>query len=390
MKIYPKFSINIFFLSVVMPKIVAYSSTINPLKIKLPSKHTQKPLIPNTNSFQDSNEEIMPSRTSYKPLYPLESIFNFAAKLTSSSIDSKKAPALTTEISTTTPRTQSSSLFSKNQFQFSKSILKKDGASKDELNKLTMVHPVMPSPAKVTTSNFVVHLNPTALPSRDTIFKYNNIHPVTQSYKDLVKATTASLSMTSSINKEENAQDTKISSLKLLLNQFSSMTKGFPSDDFKKPLALASTTNQKDVNSNFKQSRKRRRKNKHRRSKAKILGCGNFVCLLQKYELLKTFRNGVQDGFFLETQKIKLPKKHKQCKSFKCWIKKFTITKNSDGFLLKLKSSEKAVNIKEDSKDSDDWSFHRPLDVTDIFQSSPTKSPEDQETRTEEISQHNL
>ena len=116
MKIYPQFSINIFFLSIVMPKIVAFSTTINPLKIKHPSILTQRPQIPKTHSVEESDEESVPSRTSYKPLYPLESIFNFAAKLTESRIGREKIPALSNEISTTTPKTQSSTLFSKNQF----------------------------------------------------------------------------------------------------------------------------------------------------------------------------------------------------------------------------------------------------------------------------------
>ena len=106
-----------------------------------------------------------------------------------------------------------------------------------------------------------------------------------------------------------------------------------------------------------------KKKKRHLRNKSKILGCGNFVCLLEKYELLKTFKNGEQNGFFLETQKVKLDKKSKKCKSFKCWVKKFTITKKTDGYLLKLNNkntNNKAVNKNSNANDNENWDFHRP------------------------------
>merc|ERR1712062_734777 len=76
-------------------------------------------------------------------------------------------------------------------------------------------------------------------------------------------------------------------------------------------------------------------------------------------------------------------KKDKKCKSFRCWIKNFRIIKNTDGYLLKPKKQAlpnhpqtEAVNsnkdIAIDDNSDNDWDFHRPLDILDIFESAKT------------------
>ena len=152
-----------------------------------------------------------------------------------------------------------------------------------------------------------------------------------------------------------------------------------------KPRALASMKRRHHHNQidNVKIPIKNKRHRKRTRNGSKALGCGNFVCLLEKYELLKTYKNGEPDGYFLETHKLNLSKKDKKCKSFRCWIKSFRIIKNTDGYLLKLKKPTPpthphttAVNstkdIAIDDKSDDDWDFHRPLDILDIFESAKT------------------
>ena len=154
-----------------------------------------------------------------------------------------------------------------------------------------------------------------------------------------------------------------------------------------KPRVLASVKRRHHSNQidNVKIPIKNKKHRKRTHNGSKILGCGNFVCLLEKFELLKTYKNGEPDGYFLETHKLKLSKKDKQCKSFRCWIKSFQITKNTDGYLLKLKKPTlpthlhtEAVNstkdIAIDENGEDDWDFHRPLDILDIFESAKKHS----------------
>ena len=152
-----------------------------------------------------------------------------------------------------------------------------------------------------------------------------------------------------------------------------------------KPRALASMKRRHHHNQidNVKIHIKNKRHRKRTRNGSKALGCGNFVCLLEKYELLKTYKNGEPDGYFLETHKLKLSKKDKKCKSFRCWIKSFRITKNTDGYLLNLKrptplthphttAVNSTTDIAIDDKSNDNWDFHRPLDILDIFESAKT------------------
>ena len=169
-----------------------------------------------------------------------------------------------------------------------------------------------------------------------------------------------------------------------------------------KPRAIASMKRRHRVNQidNVKVLIKNKRHGKRTHNGSRALGCGNFVCLLEKYELLKTYKNGEPDGYFLETHKLKLSKKDKKCKSFRCWIKSFRIIKNTDGYLLKPKklthpvptqplpthphtealNSSKDITI--DDKSNNDWDFHRPLDILDIFESAKMHSSDKIEDET--------
>ena len=63
------------------------------------------------------------------------------------------------------------------------------------------------------------------------------------------------------------------------------------------------------------------------------LPCDNFICLLQKFELLKT-----ENGYLLKkTPVATAPKIPKSCKSFSCWKSQFEIIKTSYGFELSQK-----------------------------------------------------
>ena len=52
--------------------------------------------------------------------------------------------------------------------------------------------------------------------------------------------------------------------------------------------------------------------------------CDNFICLLQKFELLKTDR-----GFLVKRRNSQ---SHEDCVHFKCWLNKYKLTKTSYGF----------------------------------------------------------
>ena len=363
--------ITIFLYTIILPKIMAYPAAMNSLKIKLPSKISQVPQVTSTYDFKVSNTEIKPSRISASPLFPLESIFSFAAKIKNLRSGEEKLSKLAPGATTLTSAVNSNTLSPDNPKHL------KDDASKDDAIKAEE----QSRPKKFDIDSFPSALEPSSSEMLSTsttaqsdikIATHHDIHPVTRNHKNVVKPTISSVLLPPLQNHENDAQKPKTSFLLSLQKQLSSMKKSLTFDNIMKPVALAATSSQKDgLLSGVKPSNKRRRKRKRHRSKSKILGCGNFVCLLQKFELLKTFKNGEQDGYFLETQKHKLSQKDKKCKSFKCWINRFTITKNTDGFLLKFKSSPKAVNINHNSNTSDDWSFHRPLNVSEIFQPKP-------------------
>ena len=364
--------ITIILCSIIQPKIMAYPAAMNSVKIKLPSEISQAPQVTSTYDFKASNTEIKPSRISSSPLFPLESVFSFAAKIRNFSPGEEKSSKLVPRASAFTSAMNSDILSP----DYPKNILRGDtpkhDAIKMEEQRIPQKFHTDLFPSTLEPSSSEIMSTSTAAPSDNEMTIHHDIHPVTRNHKDVVMPTISSILLSPLQSHENDAQTPKASFLQSFQKQLSSMKKSFTFDNFMKPVALAATSSRKDgLLSGIKPSNKRRRKRKRQRSKSKILGCGNFVCLLQKFELLKTFRNGEQDGFFLETQKHKLSQKDKKCKSFKCWINRFTITKNTDGFLLKFKSSPKAVNINDNSNKSDDWSFHRPLNVSEIFQPKP-------------------
>ena len=53
--------------------------------------------------------------------------------------------------------------------------------------------------------------------------------------------------------------------------------------------------------------------------------CDNFICLLQKFQLLKT-----ENGYLVEKKPSK--QKPENCVHFQCWLKKFQISQTSFGF----------------------------------------------------------
>ena len=75
-------------------------------------------------------------------------------------------------------------------------------------------------------------------------------------------------------------------------------------------------------------------------SNKNIIPCDNFICLLEKFEIMKT-----QDGFLLnkltpQTQQgTQLPK----CTDLTCWLNQFRIKPKSYGFELKIKSPNNEV-----------------------------------------------
>merc|ERR1712241_1643460 len=71
--------------------------------------------------------------------------------------------------------------------------------------------------------------------------------------------------------------------------------------------------------------------------------CDNFICLLQRFEVVKT-----ESGFLLN----KIQENHSQpkCKNFKCWLKQFDIVPRSYGYELKKSN---AINQHFDDLSSD-------------------------------------
>ena len=364
MTILSEHSISILFFTIMIPETIAYPTTIKSIKINSPTKHNQFPTTLNEHGAKVSKTEINPSMTSDLPKSDLESPVDVSKMLSQINFSGIKSSAQTPERAISTTTEISSTFLPHHQIhsiqgdRLVSSQITKENSQHSSIMLTGISSSVKPP---ITTSNYHSSI-------------VDQIHAVTESHNKFVEAPIAS-TFIQSLNfndNEKDAQETTISTLQLLQQQFSSMAKAFHTENLTRPRAFASTYNKKDGRtSKVKLSNKPKRKRKRHRTKSNILGCGNFVCLLQKYELLKTFKNGKQDGFFLESQKLKLPKKYKKCKSFKCWINKFTITKKTDGYLLKFKPSEKAVNTKDDatSKDTDAWNFHRPLNVPEIFQS---------------------
>ena len=66
----------------------------------------------------------------------------------------------------------------------------------------------------------------------------------------------------------------------------------------------------------------------------KKLPCDNFICLLEKFEIITT-----KNGLLLKRNPIKKRLSEKKCKDFQCWFSKFSLKKTSYGFEMTHKKS---------------------------------------------------
>ena len=103
------------------------------------------------------------------------------------------------------------------------------------------------------------------------------------------------------------------------------------------------------------------------------LGCQNFVCLLSKYDLMKT-----STGYILTPQEDSqqpATKSGKECKRFECWLAQFTSEEKSYGWELTFKPTKKSGH-KDKSSSSRSSSSSSSNDDTMRDESSAAKSPE--------------
>ena len=411
--------------TLIVPRIVSFPTTLTTMKTKgnhpFPMAQVQDPTsLPNANNSRLIN-------TNNKPSHNQSQAANFSQALFLSTYGSlKKATDIVASLTTTfNPIT---AVFSttirplhqtmRPNFENMHTSLQNDRKiTKDWLQNKTIIQPSVSMATsldqehtdnvpqvrhKVQTNNTIVNKNQfvnirIAQPSTSTVLAYDQQY-TTNKPKTVKKAlidnninvatrhtqwTMASRVKTPSSIYNLQEQILAVSSQSTVLNTLL------------KPRALASMkrrhrTNQID---NVKIHIKNKRHGKRTNNGSRVLGCGNFVCLLEKYELLKTYKNGEPDGYFLETHKLKLSKKNKKCKSFRCWIKSFKIIKNTDGYLLKPKKptlvthprTENVNSTKDiaiDDKSDNDWDFHRPLDILDIFESAKMHSSDKIEDET--------
>ena len=102
--------ITIFLYTIILPKIMAYPTAMNLVKIKLPSEISRAPQVTSTYDLKVSNAEIKPSRISASPLFPLESIFSFAAKIKNFGSGEEKSSKLAPRASALTSAQNSNTL----------------------------------------------------------------------------------------------------------------------------------------------------------------------------------------------------------------------------------------------------------------------------------------
>jgi hypothetical protein len=115
---------------------------------------------------------------------------------------------------------------------------------------------------------------------------------------------------------------------------------------------------------------------KPRRSSVEAaLGCQNFVCLLSKFDLLKTDTGYILTPF--EDISASMAKKSsKNCKRFDCWLSQFKSTQKSYGWELTYRATPEEEDIVLRSKPGKsslepDW----PMDIIgDLVITKPAKS----------------
>ena len=107
------------------------------------------------------------------------------------------------------------------------------------------------------------------------------------------------------------------------------------------------------LSSNPEPLHKIRHQNHHQEHQSKdqsnknIIPCDNFICLLEKFEIMKT-----QDGFLLNnlTQQTQKGTQQAKCTDLPCWLNQFSIKPKSYGFELKIKSpTDEERSLQSDS-----------------------------------------
>ena len=115
------------------------------------------------------------------------------------------------------------------------------------------------------------------------------------------------------------------------------------------------------------------------------LGCQNFVCLLSKFDLLKTDTGYVLTPFVEFPAADSTPKKSvKVCKRFDCWLSQFRSKQKSYGWELTFKSLPEDAQPKVGNPSLEpDWSgdiigdlmMTKHASTSTSSQSNPQKSP---------------
>ena len=107
------------------------------------------------------------------------------------------------------------------------------------------------------------------------------------------------------------------------------------------------------LSSNPEPLHKIRHQNHHQEHQSKdqsnenIIPCDTFICLLEKFEIMKT-----QDGFLLNklTPQTQQGTQQPKCTDLLCWLNQFSIKPKSYGFELKIKSpTDEARSLQSDS-----------------------------------------
>jgi len=128
-------------------------------------------------------------------------------------------------------------------------------------------------------------------------------------------------------------------------------------------------------------------KKPRRSSLETALGCQNFVCLLSKFDLLKTDTGYILTPLeeFAGASRTTKTSSGKECKRFDCWLSQFRSKEKSYGWELTFKTSPEEETVetvnkeKQRSSSEPDW----PADIglmlsnkaSTSSQSNPQKSP---------------
>ena len=92
----------------------------------------------------------------------------------------------------------------------------------------------------------------------------------------------------------------------------------------------------------------------------KLLNCRTFICLLYKFDLLKTSNGYILSPYKDTIKNIKKPCKHRRM--FECWIEQYTFIQKTYGWEME-KTGNHTINIKKISTEPE-WS----MDISDLMQ----------------------